>query len=536
MDNEHEKPKGIVKLSKIQQIHLGKRSDVLQGIGTRRSLYFSIIQRKRSGLQVLDFETFNEEDRTSIIINIINQMHILGIYPENGLEQAKRDVFIHMSSSRILKIQFAQNHSEIVPHSGERRWKLIHHIHGKQKKMVMIIGSEFITDGHQSEHRTVHFTDMKTIHLGKASNGLQDVESPHNLCFSIIRKDELGKMPLDFEAKTSSERLDLILELIVRMPRRGLHVQSGRAQTRRDMIDAMKNNGIMKIHFSDESIDVDSEKGFNDRVDNMTVLTDDDDEECWKVLHLVGKSGNTQMLKIKQKIIKLVDPKQRATTLMIEYKDISRVRVYDKGPLYYLFIVQKTKEHGFVPVSKEDQKAILSKLIRNMERFGKVPNNGEVASFQRQIRILNTGDGLDILYDSKRELSHLMSDSPKAPSRGPSKLKKVKTTKDHEPSNSKWKLYHHENEYAQKMIMIIGSELITDKSGTEERSVNLRKIQEIYLGKASKGLQHVASPHNVCFSIIQNETSGPKTLDFEARNAEDRTKIIDDIFFLLSKV
>ena len=94
---------------------------------------------------------------------------------------------------------------------------------GKKEKITMNVGTEwngeYISD---KRNKLVKFSKIEMIHLGKASKGLEKVQSPHNVCFSIIKKKTFGRETLDFEAKKASDRTDIILKIMKKMESFGL--------------------------------------------------------------------------------------------------------------------------------------------------------------------------------------------------------------------------------------------------------------------------------------------------------------------------
>ena len=628
---DHQKDERLVKLTKIQEIHLGKGSDGLQGTDTKRGVCFSIIQRIRTGIETLDFETRNAKERTQLILKIMDRIKPLGLNTKKGHIATKLDIQKHEGTNRILKIQFErwmsktnetigihrdkinfvdvdrdvvtkkitfelltnirvyhdgeQHHlsftaadgshhqfasgaeegwetipmkvvhemekygktprnsdidlltqqirdmqpgdaldieygaargrvtaqyEEMVLDSGDTKWKMYQHRNGKKKKMVMIVGSEMITDDKHSQIGTVNLKEIHGIYLGKISEGLKDVDSPHDLCFSITQNTETGWKTLDFEMRNKRDRIAIVSDIMDKMDRLGIRPENGIIG-----VDNMKRNETLKIKFyHEEDVRISGIPKLDSIQEDTFSITGDDESEATRSRVSFQNEKRMERIHETDEYAKnMDDPFSRVATRVegTEHQsDLIRfsaplpshkqLQTNDKKPRS-LSLRRSLLEAELAANHKKELRKIRSKSFDAALATAELEIKTELARLSEQ---------------KQRGPANMMMDNMDSPDYSTdSDIHKGLTGERSKSKKKYWEMYQLKKGRKRKIKMNVCMAFITNKRKNEEL-VKLSKIEIIFIGKRT----------SCTFSIIQRLRSKQETLDFETRDTVDRTEII----------
>ena len=406
--------KRLVKLRKIKEILVGN-------VDNSNDVCFSITQQKLHtiGYETVEFESRFPGDRGGIINDIMNQMEVIGLCPENDtkseiLERLKRD---HIPT--VLKIKFDTKTSKIGVEkrtSSKSQWKLCRHLDGQQKHISVTVDDKYIMDQYESEG-IVKLKHIQQILLGKSSIMMPDVDSSHNVCFTIIQMTKRGPEIFNFEAQNKENRTDVVTEIISGMEKLGLQPKNGVLQTQKDVLAHSVRDEILMIEFTKGIV----EKKATPRRSRLSVLAN-------PILSRLSRSftqfantdrkmsrGKSDSKSQEKRLKRKHGAKQPFAVLRdhaefggenIRFESINKIRIYNKesskGSVHCLTIeTLEGKKHRIALGKKEPRDKIAIKLLTKMDNFGNTASRGDVASLTEEIRNLQHGHTLKMKMKMK---------------------------------------------------------------------------------------------------------------------------------------
>ena len=439
----------LVKLSKIEAIHLGKASKGLRKVTSPHDVCFSIIKKKKFGRETLDFETKRLSHRTYVIFNIIENMQPFGLSAEK-VEVIKSMVLSNENQDEILEISLdPQNIAALSANVVKEpqikmdttEWTVSWHKDGHRNENLMVIDWETIMYGN-ADTDILNLVEIQEIQLWNGTDGFQDDGGPSNVSFSIVPySEETGWKTLGFEMRSAEDRTEIIVDILDKLQYLGVYPIAEDGMSRQVVLDGMKSDKTMQIrlmHYADESDDSgDVEKGL--RFSELTRAVDDPsaqgrtqsqvppESDSEFVAELAAKIFAESTAKSQEKrslshddgenpdskrkndensenkdLVSVHQDHLKDGNEMIQYENIDKIRLYDKNEIPILGIRTSAGERYRIKwENKKLRDKIAMKLITKMDTFGKTPIDDDVDSLKEQIRNLQSGDILRIKLETR---------------------------------------------------------------------------------------------------------------------------------------
>ena len=642
----------ILNLIEIEEIHLWNGTDGFQDDGGPSNVSFSIVPySEETGWKTLGFEMKSAEDRSAIIIDILDKLQCLGVYPvaEDGL--TRQVVLDGMKSDKTMQIRvmhYADDPPEAVnvinqnadesddsgdiekgftfpesttavdnasaqPAQGRNTAfrgvvaSLTEQIRNLQDgdTLKMEMEMKVVTESN-SESATAKSQEMRSRSHDVVENpDTEDLvsvredhlEDPYEIInyenidmIRIYDKDEIyilgirTSTGMKHRIKLGKKKCrdNIAVKLITKMDTFGKTAVDDDVDSLKEQIRNLQSGDILRIkletrtraHSKAESTAVSSAKSksvesvtqidrINDRNEAVTwsrqqrIRIMNGSEEVASVVNRPQIIGENVPKELEEKCNASDDSgdiekgltfpesskavnipvNQTGSFTATKCKDIANIRLNQENSLFCVSITTATgKMHRFASGRKESQQQVFFGLIKKMEKLGKMPINQDIDTIQHRITNLGKDDVFDITYHqfpSKLEsVVESVTETEPLPESSLSTLPQIPPLPETE-----WKVYQYIKGEKKKTMIFVESHSITCGRTEREKIVNLRDIQDIYLGKLSEGLtnaMHTNLSHDVCFSFIHSQVGvdplePPKQLDFEARNAKERIEIVRDI-------